>query len=108
MRACRSAGRRSLRGKTNQEPKKAGTNHGSHRIDPREVSIRMPAWPIDVARTMSMLSERWAGRAAGGLRRRAAHTGLTGPSCDGRVRVGLALAGHVLGPLLAVPVAHLV
>ena len=33
----------SLRGNTNHEPKNAGRNHGSHRIDPSAVSMRMPA-----------------------------------------------------------------
>ena len=48
--SCRSSSSWSLRGNTNHEPKNAGTNHGSHTIEPASVSIRIPAWPIDVAR----------------------------------------------------------
>ena len=49
MRASSSSPSWSLRGNTNHDPKKAGTNHGSHRIDPAAVSIRIPAWPREVA-----------------------------------------------------------
>ena len=60
-----SAGSWSLRGNTNHEPKNAGTNHGSHRIEPWSVSIRMPAWPIDVARIGLDAVGRSAPRATG-------------------------------------------
>jgi hypothetical protein len=69
-----------LRGNTNHDPKNAGANHGSHRIDPSTVSIRMPAWPTEVARKPL-----------------------------GNRRVGELLTGtrDVLGPGRAVPVAQL-
>jgi len=49
----RSLGSWSLRGNTNHEAQKAGTNQGSHTMVRELVSIKMPAWPIDVAFMMS-------------------------------------------------------
>ena len=57
----------SLRGNTNHDPKNAGTNHGSHRIEPWSVSIRMPAWPIEVILTETVWSPAGdAAQATGG------------------------------------------
>ncbi len=44
-----SLGNWSLRGNTNQEAQKAGTNHGSHTMVREPDSIKMPACPMDVA-----------------------------------------------------------
>ena len=78
-----SASSWSLRGNTNHEPKNAGTNQGSHRIDPAAVSMRMPAWPIEVA------------------------AACAGASGDRRIGVLLTGPRDVLGPLVAVPVPQL-
>ena len=92
--SSRSSSSWSLRGNTNHEPKNAGTNHGSQTIEPWSVSMRMPAWPSDVARIIA------GDRGAAGGR-------VAGRSGDGRVGVLLAAARHVLGPRRAVPVAQL-
>ncbi len=70
--------RRSLRGKTNHDPKNAGTNHGSQTIEPSAVSMRMPAWPSDVAR----------------IDQRGCRGGTTGPQTLFRRRAGRCTAGH--------------
>ena len=65
MRASRSSSSWSLRGNGNHEPKNAGTNHGSHTIEPWSDSMRMPAWPSDVARIIARRRYRWGRRRPG-------------------------------------------
>ena len=70
----RRAGRRRAgrcAGTTNHEPKNAGTNHGSHRIEPCAVSMRMPAWPSEVARIIGGTLPSGAGAPHRPVRRRA-------------------------------------
>ncbi len=96
--AMSEAPRPSLRGKTNHEPKKAGTNHGSQTIVPRS---RLDQ-DAGVAERGGAHRLRWLLPARVHSRRPGRASG------DGRVGVHLALAGDVLGPRVAVPVPQLV